>query len=440
LYPAEAFARIVSLTVYNQDLGYVRDRRERSIKEGESEVTFPGVPSRIDPTSVRVLFPGGDRARVLSQGYRYDTAETGRFLELALGKEIAVGVRRGDMFRGVLIGFDADALFIREGTSMVREKDEAVVSVRREHITDVHFPDIGGDLVMRPTLTWKIHSPRGTTMEIEASYLVSGMSWHVEYAATAGGEGEPLTLSAWASVDNRCGGAFEDASLTLVAGVVSRAPAAAPKRREMMAVADAGAAFAEQELFEYHAYSLDEKLTIRNNETVQLPLFEPGEVAYERVYIYDPTRFSSGVKVTAKTENTEAMGLGRPLPRGVIRVYAAGESGESFLIGEDSLNETPVGAEIDLFLGVAFDIKGERKRTDYARHARNDYEESFEIKLKNSKSVPVEIRVVEHPHGDWSITAASHEFEEKDSNTVQWVVSVPANGETTVSYTVRYRS
>lgn len=439
-YPPDSSARKVSLTVYTQDLGYVCDMREISLKEGSNDIDFPGVPSRIDPTSVRLLFPQGSRARVVSQGYRYDTAETGRFLEMALGQEVAVGVRRGDMFRGVLIGFDTDALFIREETSIIRDKDEAIVAVRREHITQVHFPDVGRDLVMRPTLTWRIESPDRSRAEMEACYLVSGLSWHVEYAAVLEGDGNPMSLSAWASVDNKSGGGFEDASLTLVAGSVNRAAPRGPKRREMMTMAEAPTDFAEEELFEYHAYSLEERLTIRDNETVQLPLFAPAEVSFDRSYTYDPTRFSSGVKAMAETENSEAFGLGRPMPRGIVRVYSVDERGESSLVGEDTLGETPVGAEIKLFLGVAFDVKGERKRTDYVRHARNDYEESYEIKLKNSKSVPVEVRVLEHPHGDWKITAASREYEEKDSNTVQWTVTVPPGGETVVTYTVNFRS
>jgi hypothetical protein len=99
-----------------------------------------------------------------------------------------------------------------------------------------------------------------------------------------------------------------------------------------------------------------------------------------------------------------------------------------------------VGAKIDLFLGLAFDVKGERKRADYVRHARNDYQESYEIKLMNSKPASVEVEVIEHPHGDWQITTANHEYEQKDSNTVQWNIAVPPKGEATLSYTVRIRS
>lgn len=441
-FPVECIARKLSLTVYNQDLGYVRDRREISLNKGLNEIDFPGVPSRIDPTSVRVLFPGGkSAARVLSQSYRYDTAEMGRFLELALGQEVEVGVRRGELFRGVLIGFDADALFLRGQTSMLNKKDEAVVAVRREHVTDVRFPDVGGNLELRPTLSWWIESPGNSATEIEAGYLVAGMNWHVEYAASIESNDGPMRLSAWASVDNRSGGDFEDAALTLVAGAVGRAQAPAPRRMAMMEADAMTAGFAEQEnLFEYHAYALHEALTIKNNETVQLPFFEPAAVTAERIYTYDPTRLSGGVSVTAETENTEAMGLGRPMPQGKVRVYASDEAGESRLVGEDMLAETPVGAKMTLSLGMAFDVKGERKRTNYVRRARNDYEESYEITLKNSKSGPVDVRVIEHPQGDWTITAATHEFEAKDSNTVQWIVTAPPTGKVTISYTVNFRS
>lgn len=321
---------------------------------------------------------------------------------------------------------------------MIRESDEAIIVVGRDFVIDVRFPDLGRGLELRPTLFWRIESAGAAKTEMEVSYLTTGMSWAAEYVASVSEDEGAMELYAWASLDNKSGGDFEDAALTLVAGQISQVKAAPPVRMEMMAAAPQ-TEFSQGELFEYHAYTLERPMTIRNNESLQVPLFAPADVRIDRTYTYDGSRYP-GVRVTVKTENKAEMGLGRPLPAGKVRVYAGAAGIEPRLAGEDMLPNTPVGAEIELQVGVAFDVEGERERTGYERLARNEFSESYKITLKNSKSTPVEVVVVEHPRGDWTITESSAPYEEKDSSTVQWTVTVPASGEFTISYTVRFRS
>ena len=66
--------------------------------------------------------------------------------------------------------------------------------------------------------------------------------------------------------------------------------------------------------------------------------------------------------------------------------------------------------------------------------------ESFQIKLRNHRKEPVEIRVREHLFrwSNWEITAQSDPFVPKDANTIEFNVPVKADGEHVVSYTVLY--
>jgi hypothetical protein len=67
-------------------------------------------------------------------------------------------------------------------------------------------------------------------------------------------------------------------------------------------------------------------------------------------------------------------------------------------------------------------------------------DESFEIKLRNRKSEPVEIRVVEQLYrwNNWEITQKSDDFTKKDSQTIEFRVPVKPDEEKIVSYTVHY--
>ena len=87
------------------------------------------------------------------------------------------------------------------------------------------------------------------------------------------------------------------------------------------------------------------------------------------------------------------------------------------------------------------DIVGERRRTDYVLSNHNDgMEEAFEITLRNHKTEPVEVRVAEKLYRwlNWEIIQKSADFEKVDAQNIEFPVTVPANGEITVTYRVRY--
>jgi hypothetical protein len=67
-------------------------------------------------------------------------------------------------------------------------------------------------------------------------------------------------------------------------------------------------------------------------------------------------------------------------------------------------------------------------------------DETFEIKVTNQKQQPVKVIIVEHMYrGDnWEIMNKSADFNKRDSHTLEFPVQVPAKGETTLAYSVRY--
>jgi hypothetical protein len=67
-------------------------------------------------------------------------------------------------------------------------------------------------------------------------------------------------------------------------------------------------------------------------------------------------------------------------------------------------------------------------------------DESFAIQLRNHKTTDAVVRVVEHLQRgrNWAILESSHPYEAKGSDVIQFTVGVPKDGETTVTYTVRY--
>jgi hypothetical protein len=237
-----------------------------------------------------------------------------------------------------------------------------------------------------------------------------------------------------------------------------RAPARA-KNMMMMEVA-AAAPVTEKAFDEFHLYSLARAVTLRDRETKQVEFMRATGVKAPVIYVYDGaamfstfyggmnrdpgygTQSNKKVWVMREFRNSEENKLGLPLPKGRMRFYRRDDvDGRIEFTGENNLDHTAKNELIRVKTGDAFDVVGERIRTNFQGQNRQDYaEEDFEIKVRNRKTEPIQVRVVEHLYrwSNWSITQKSDEFTKKDAQTIEFNVPVAPNAEKVITYRVRY--
>jgi hypothetical protein len=429
-----ADAREIAVTVYNQDLGVVRDRRPVEVASGRSTLKITDVAARIDPTSVHLE---GD-LEVIEQNYAFDLASAEKILHRYLGEQVDVLADEGRSYRGRLLSFDAGNLVLGGVGG-----GEEVILVGREGVQDIRCPSLPEGLITKPTLIWTVAGAGAGTAEVELSYMTGGMSWHAEYVAVVAPDDRAMDLSAWVSIDNRSGATYPEAKLKLVAGDVHRAPSPVPMLemdgRAGVMMAKGGAQFVERALFEYHIYVLERTSTIADQEIKQISLFAPAHTPVKKTYEYDGATGGEKVMVTLETENSRAVGLGMPLPAGKVRAFKADADGRLEFVGEDRIDHTPRDEKVKIKMGAAFDLKGERKVADHRRIADRVFEETIELKLRNHKDEPVEIVVIEHPRGSWEILNTTHPYEKKEAFRIEFKIEVAPDAEEVVRYTVRVR-
>ena len=125
-----------------------------------------------------------------------------------------------------------------------------------------------------------------------------------------------------------------------------------------------------------------------------------------------------------------------------MRLYRTDIDGRREFTGENEMDHLPRNELLKLDMGKAFDLVGERKRTEFSVDSTGKrMSESFEIKLRNRKEKDaVEIRVIEPlvRCANWKIAASSLPYAKFDSHTAEFRVPVPADGETVLTYTVNY--
>lgn len=430
----------VELTVYNENLALVKDRRQLDIPAGIGNLDFTDVSSLIDPTSVKFRSISIPAVKVLEQNYEYDVVSSEKLLQKYLGQKISVATLKGETIEGYLLSAEGNLLI----SSLPSGGQVKMISTGQ--IQTISFPELPGGLVIRPTLVWMVQNPdKAGPQQVEVTYLTGGLSWKADYVAIINANDDKVDLVGWVTLDNKSGATYTDARLKLVAGDVNRVQDEDNLRtkflEEKVDAAPQSAGFQEQSFFEYHMYTLGRTTTVKNNQTKQVELLTANSVQAKKRFIYDGAVDPKKVKVTLEVKNTKENNLGIPLPKGRIRVQKADSEGSLQFIGEDAIDHTPKDETLSVFLGNAFDITGERIATNVSEPKDHVREETYKITLRNHKKEKATITVVEHLNywTDWEIIKKDHVFTKTEAGKVEFNVIIPADGEETINYTVRYK-
>jgi hypothetical protein len=453
--PAVAQTEGVELAVYNQDLALVKDHRSLDLTKGLNEVRFTDVAAMIDPTSVHfssLTDPQG--TAVLEQNYEYDVVGSAKLLQKYVDQEISLVTEDGQKYTGTLLSAAEDAI--------LQSAEGKVTVVKVNQIKEFDFPALPEGLITKPTLVWQVESAQGGAQDVEVTYLTNGINWYANYVAVLADDDKALDLNGWITLDNRSGASYKDAKLKVIAGDINRV--AADGYVEMAkgvyeATATPAPQVQERSFFEYHLYEVQRPVTVKDQQTKQIEFVTSSGIPATKFYVYDGSQMgywgssapiqdpgygttsNEKVQVMLEFTNAEKEGLGVPLPKGTIRVFKKDVDGSTLLIGEDTIDHTPKDEQIRLYIGDAFDIVGERVQTDFRIDtSRRVMEESYKITLRNHKAEDVEVRVTEHMFrwSQWEILEEGLTHQKLDAQTIEFRVPVKANGEATVTYTVRY--
>ena len=471
-----------SLTIYNQDFAVVRQDVPVDLKSGVNQINESDITMHVEPDSVILRDPTGKHSlQVLEQNYRADPISEPMLLHLYEGKTIDFEGPNGQIIKGRVIrsGYVPHNYFAmnRYGqtyyqSQMVAASEQPVIEVNgqlRFILPGIPiFPSLTDDSILKPRLEWLLSSDKPGRFPAELSYVTGGMSWQADYNVVAPEKGDIVDIVGWITIDNQTGHSFDNARIKLMAGDVSKIQPGQPANYAMKAAmaADAvgGVAVTEKAFDEYHLYTLERSTTLRDRETKQVEFIHASGVTAKQIYVYegakiDPNRYNgwnwenirndhtygteSNPKVWVMREfmNSESNHLGMPLPRGRLRFYRRNDDGQMEFTGENMIDHTPKDELIRIYTGNSFDIAGERRRVNYTvENARSTATETFEIKVRNHKKEPVEVRVVEHMYRgkNWEITTKSDEFKKKDSQTIEFPVTIAPDGEKIITYTARY--
>lgn len=432
-----------SITVYNDDLALVRERRRVALPTGVSRLSLREVSAKLRPETALLRAATASPVTVVEQNFDFDLLTPAKLLEKYVGREVTVirtvaatGEER----------HERATVLAASGGVVLRFADRVETGVPGR----LAFDGVPPTLRDRPTLSMIVEAAGGT-QDVELAYLTGGLSWSADYVANLSGDGRRMELAGWVTLVNRSGTAFDGVSLQMVAGSLNRvrAPQVRPMPLAAMAEQARGAPMASEALMDQHLYTYDKPTSIADNQSKQLALLSADGIPVRREYRLSGVdawhRDRIGLQgrqfkpsVFLEFDNRGGL-LGRPLPAGTVRVYARDARGNAQFVGEDAIAHTARDETVRLRLGEAFDITAERRQTVFRKLADTTTESGWRIDLRNAKDEPVTVRVAEPMPGDWELIAESQRGTRESARLAVWDVSIPARGAATLEYTVRVR-
>jgi len=443
----------VAVTIYNENLALIKDTRRVALAAGENRLALREVSGRMRPETAAlrsVSHPGA--LALIEQNFDFDLLTPAKLLEKYVGR--TVRIVKTHPTTGAESLETATVLAANSGVVLkIGDRIETGMPGR------IVYDGVPANLRDKPTLVTELLSQRAGQQTVELSYLSGGLAWKADYVAELNAGDSALDLNGWVTLTNSSGTAYPNARLQLVAGDVNRVRdemrLAAKASRAMEAPAARVANMAQEQLFEYHLYTLGRPTTIADNQTKQVALLSASSVPVVKElllqgsdYYYRTSYGNIGQKmkvgVFVQFENKEASRLGMPMPKGVVRVYKKDSSGNAQFVGEDSIDHTPKNETVRLKLGDAFDVTADKKQTDFRKrdsaHPWNyTFESAYEIVLKNAKKEPVTVVVREPVPGDWRMLEESARHAKVAAGTAEWRVPIAAEGSTTLRYRVLVR-
>lgn len=462
---AATAGRTTELTIYSQDFALVHEKRPVSVAKGASTLTLPDVSREMDPESVLLRWEGSKEEGLRLIGHSYDLGVTNSqgLLKQELGKPVEL-IRYGD--NGRVAERTEGRLLVAEGGQPAVVEADGKLYVNPPG-TVVVAAD-GAPTI--PQLTVQVESDAARQATLDVAYLSRGIKWSADYVATLSQDAEDrLDLECYATVTNRTGVAYPDASVTLAAGAPNRAARPAAQRawmhqaQEHFIITEArdelfvdgrvkarngleyGQVSAPQAAADLYAYPLKRPASIQSEQLTRLLMMRREGVDAKKEYTYrtpslyawdSPQQERGPVAVALSFVNTEEEAMGVPLPQGALRVYDPDSAGRLRYAGAASVPATPKGKAIHVTLSNAFDVIARYTTVSSKQVGKHTCRKQVRVLLTNQRARPVEVRVVQGFWGGWKITAESDPHKKPTSSTAQWTVPVPAGGAKTVSFTV----
>ncbi len=211
-----AAERALSVTIYNNDLALVQDRRDIEVKDGRQRIEFQDVSAQIRPETVSL---SAADIGIVEQNFDFDLLTPAKLMEKAVGQEVTIV--RVNPATGAETREQAQVLATNGG--VVLKIGQRIEVLRDDGLpVRVIFNKVPDNLRARPTLSVSIIGTHAGTRRATLSYLTPGLGWKADYVALYNESDGKIDVQGWVTLTNSSGTTYDNAQTLLVAGSPSQ--------------------------------------------------------------------------------------------------------------------------------------------------------------------------------------------------------------------------
>jgi hypothetical protein len=431
--PGEATAQgDVSVTIYQNGQSLVQDRRQMQMPNGRSKQEFPDVSAVIRPETVTLTGPG---IGIVEQNFDYDLLTPAKLMEKAVGQTVTL--IRTNPATGAEQRVQAKVLAANGG--VVLQIGNTIEVLRDDGLpVRVIFDKVPPNLRARPTLSVTLES-KGGTVPATLTYLTPGLGWTSDYVTLFDDAKQTIDVQGWVTLTNGTGTDYTKANVLLVAGNPNQGGGRQSYGDADETIDEAGTESNDRErLGDYYLYPLAERTTIANAQQKQVSFLDVKAAPARKVYEYNAGWLSTNDFTSAssvlKFSTSRSGGLGDQLPAGTMRVYMRDKRGDPQFIGESRIDATPMGSQMSIRTGEAFDVKVKTVVTERTRINSRRWRTKMTYEFTNARNEAITVDLGQSGlWGDVKITEESQPGTRVSADRVEWSVKVPANGKATLT-------
>lgn len=423
----------VAVTIYQNGQSLVQDVRQLELAAGRTRQEFPDVSAQIRSETVTLSGPG---IGIVEQNFDFDLLSPDKLMEKAVGS--VVTIVRTNPATGAETREQARVLAANGG--IVLQIGSRIEVLRDDGLpVRVVFDKVPENLRARPTLSVTLQSARAGRVPATLTYLTPGLGWTSDYVMLFDEAKGAIDVQGWVTLTNSTGTTYRNADVLLVAGNPNRG-AGGFSRLAGGSIEQAGTETGTRErLGDYYLYPLGERTTIANAQQKQVSFLDvkgaPARKAYEWSNDWlGTTSDPRSASTVLKFSTSKSGGLGDQLPAGTVRVYMRDARGDPQFIGENRIEAAPMGSQMSIRTGDAFDVKGTAVIVERKRLSSSRWRTSMRYDFTNARPEPVTVDLAQNGlWGDVRIPEQAITGERVSADRVEWKVPVPANGKASLS-------
>src|SRR3984893_357330 len=441
---AWAADRVLSVTIYNDNLALVQDRRDIDVKDGRQRIEFADVSAEIRPETVSL---SAADISIVEQNFDFDLLTPAKLMEKAVGHEVTIvrvnPATGAETREKALVRATNGGVVLKIGQRIEVLRDDGL-PVR------VIFNKVPDNLRARPTLSVTVIGAHAGTRAATLSYLTPGLGWKADYVALYNESDSKIDVQGWVTLTNSSGTSYDNAQTLLVAGSPTQQGGGysnnyrLPPPRSTLQQPGTESSNRER-LGDYYLYPLAERTTIANQQTKQVSFLDVRGVPAEHGYEFRNRWLGTAdTPISAKSiyslSTSAHAGLGDQLPAGILRFYMRDKRARPLFIGENRIEHTPMGSTLSSATGAAFGVKGPTIGDKRTRISTFDWQTDmrYEPTTALTRAGVVQMRQ-EGLWGDARIKAESQKSTRRSAEAAEWAVTVPANGKASLTATFETR-